>query len=116
MVNDAGGAVGPDLSHVAGRLARRDLLESIVLPNSKIAEGFATISVTTKDGDTLTGTLQSETATELTLKDPEGGQLIKVKKSDIDSRTAPSTAMPPMDEMLNPREVRHVVEYLSTLK
>ena len=116
MVNNAGGAVGPDLSHVASRLVRRDLLESVVNPNAKIAEGFATISVTTKDGDTLTGTLVAETAGELSLKDPETGQLTKIKKSDVESKTAPTSAMPPMAEVLSPREIRHVVEYLTTLK
>jgi quinoprotein glucose dehydrogenase len=116
MVNNIGGQVGPDLSHVATRLKRRDLLESVVLPNNKIAEGFATISVTTKDGDTQTGTLQSESATELTLKDPETHELIKIKKTNIDSRTAPTSAMPPMAEVLSPQEIRHVIEYLSTLK
>jgi putative heme-binding domain-containing protein len=114
-VGGVGGNVGPDLSHVAGRLSRRDLLESIVLPNAKIAQGFATVSVTTKEGDTLTGTIQSETPTELTLKDADG-QVQTIRKAEIESQTAPSSAMPPMTEVLKPREVRHVVEYLSTLK
>ena len=115
LVNNVGGNVGPDLTHVASRLPRTELLESVVAPNAKIAEGFATISVTTRDGDTLTGTLQSETAAELTLRDADG-QLLKLKKSEIDSRTAPTTAMPVMTELLNRREIRDVVEYLSTLK
>lgn len=116
MVNNLGGQVGPDLTHVASRLQRRDLLESVVLPNNKIAEGFATISVTTKDGDTQTGTLQGETADAITLKDPETHEQIKIKKSEVESRTAPTSAMPPMAEVLSPEEIRHVVEYLSTLK
>jgi putative heme-binding domain-containing protein len=110
-----GGSVGPDLSHVASRMARRDLLESIVTPNAKIAEGFGTISVTTKDGDTTTGTVQKETPTELTLKGDDG-QVVAIKISDIESRTKPSSAMPPMADVLKPGEIRHVVEYLNTLK
>jgi quinoprotein glucose dehydrogenase len=115
LVNGSGGNVGPDLSHVATRLPRRDLLESIVSPNAKIAEGYATISVTTKDNDTITGTIQSQSAAELTLKDPDG-QLIHFKTADIESKTAPTTAMPVMSEVLTDREIRHIVEYLSTLK
>ncbi|MDB5320172.1 MAG: hypothetical protein JWN40_1803 [Phycisphaerales bacterium] len=115
IVNNSGGNVGPDLSHVASRLPRLKLLESIVYPQGEIAPGYATISVTTKDGETFTGTVQSETPTEIVLKDPEG-QLQKIKTSDIESRTAPSTAMPPMAEVLKPREIRDVVEYLTTLK
>jgi len=115
QVAGLGGNVGPDLSHVASRLARRDLLESIVIPNAKIAEGFATISVTTRDGDTTTGTLQKESPTELTLKGDDG-QIVVIKKADVDSRTKPSSAMPPMTEVLKADEIRHVVEYLSGLK
>jgi putative heme-binding domain-containing protein len=115
MVGGLGGAVGPDLSHVASRLARRDLLESIVSPNAKIAEGFATISVTTKDGDTTTGTLQKQTPTELTLKGDDG-EIVVIKAADVESRTKPSSAMPPMSEVLKAGEIRHVVEYLSGLK
>jgi quinoprotein glucose dehydrogenase len=114
-VNNSGGNVGPDLSHVAARLPRLKLLESIVYPQGEIAAGYATISVTNKEGDTLTGTVQSESPTEVVLKDADG-QLLKIKTADIESRTAPSTAMPPMAEILKPREVRDVVEYLSTLK
>jgi putative heme-binding domain-containing protein len=115
LVGGLGGNVGPDLSHVASRLVRQELLESIVNPNAKIAEGFGTISVTTKDGDTTTGTVQNETPTQLTLKGDDG-QVVVIKASEIESRTKPSSAMPPMAEVLKPGEIRHVVQYLSTLK
>jgi putative membrane-bound dehydrogenase-like protein len=115
IVDNGGGNVGPDLTHVASRLPRLKLLESIVHPQGEIAAGFATISVTNKEGDTLTGTIQSENSSELILKDPDG-QLLRIKKTEIDSRTAPTTAMPVMSEVLKPREIRDVVQYLSTLK
>ncbi|HSI33376.1 MAG TPA: HEAT repeat domain-containing protein [Tepidisphaeraceae bacterium] len=110
-----GAAVGPDLSKVAARLPRADLLQSIVDPNAKIADGFATVTVTTTDGDSVTGLVLSESPTELVLKDAEG-QTQKLKKSDIDFRGKPSSAMPPMHEVMKPREIRDVIEYLSTLK
>jgi quinoprotein glucose dehydrogenase len=115
LVGGVGGAVGPDLTHVASRLSRKELLESIVSPNAKIAEGFATISVTTKEGDTVTGTLQKETPEGLTLK-ADDGEVVTIKAADVESRTKPSSGMPPMGEVLKAGEIRHVVEYLSTLK
>ncbi|HYE19568.1 MAG TPA: HEAT repeat domain-containing protein [Tepidisphaeraceae bacterium] len=110
-----GAAVGPDLSKIAVRLPRPELLQSIVDPNARIAEGFATVTVTTTDGDSHTGLVLSESPTELVLKDAEG-QTQKIKKSDIDFRGKPSSAMPPMHEVMKPREIRNVIEYLSTLK
>jgi putative heme-binding domain-containing protein len=115
VVDGVGGNVGPDLSHVASRLARRDLLESIVSPNANIAEGFGTISVTTKDGDTVTGTLQKETAEGLVMKGDDG-EVVTIKAAEVESRTKPSSAMPPMGEVLRAGEIRDVVEFLSTLK
>jgi quinoprotein glucose dehydrogenase len=64
-----GGHAGPSLEGVAKRHDRRGLLQSLVDPNAKVAEGFGTTS-----------------------------------------------AMPAMDALLTPREIRDVVAYLSTLK
>jgi putative membrane-bound dehydrogenase-like protein len=115
LVHGSGGAVGPDLSTIGARLDRRKLLQSIVDPAAEIAHGFQQVSVTTKDGDTITGTIQKEDATAMTLK-ADDGETITIKAADIESRTNPSSGMPPMGDVLNRREIRHVVEYLTTLK
>jgi putative heme-binding domain-containing protein len=114
-IGGVGGNVGPDLSHVASRLPRRELLESVVSPNAKIVEGYGTISVTTKDGDTVTGTLQKETADSVTLKSDDG-EIVTIKAADVQWRTKPSSAMPAQGDVLKARGVRDVVEFLSTLK
>jgi putative heme-binding domain-containing protein len=100
---------------VASRLPRRELLESVVSPNAKIVEGYGTISVTTKDGDTVTGTLQKETADSVTLKSDDG-EIVTIKAADVQWRTKPSSAMPAQGDVLKARGVRDVVEFLSTLK
>ena len=52
-----GGEVGPELSGVGARLSRADLLESIVNPNKKIAQGFESVVIATGDGKVHTTTL-----------------------------------------------------------
>ena len=47
--------VGPDLTHVASRLGRRDLLEAILEPSKAIAQNFHTDKITLNDGRILTG-------------------------------------------------------------
>jgi quinoprotein glucose dehydrogenase len=44
------------------------------------------------------------------------GTLQRIAKTDIADRTNPVSAMPPMGLILKPREIRDLVEFLSTLK
>jgi quinoprotein glucose dehydrogenase len=114
-VGGEGAEVGPDLSKVSARLSREKLLASMILPNQELAKGYALIVVTLKDGKTFSGNVENETATELPLRGADGS-LVKIDKATIANRTVAASMMPPMDAMLTPREIRDVIEYLTTLK
>ena len=62
-----GGAVGPDLSAVAGRFSRHDLLEAILLPSKVVSDQFQNSTLVLKNGDELTGRILAETTETLTL-------------------------------------------------
>ena len=69
-----------------------------------------------KNGDVQAGMLQSENDQEIVLQIP-GTPLLTLKKSEIKSRdTAPSGMPPNMAELLTKREIRDLVEYVSSLK
>lgn len=53
--NNEGGAVGPDLSTVAGKYSPRDLLRNILDPNLEISDQYAQMEVTLKDGNKVYG-------------------------------------------------------------
>jgi quinoprotein glucose dehydrogenase len=108
-----GNNVGPNLSGVASRLSREQLLEALVDPSARIAPGFGPVQLTLKSGKKLFGTLKDETATHVVV-DAGGDQ--RVPKTDIAQRTNGPSAMPSMATLLSRREIRDVVEYLSTLK
>ena len=110
-----GAEVGPDLSKVGKRLSREKLLESMILPNQELAKGFALIVVTLKDGTNFSGNVENESATELQLRGADG-VLAKIDKAKIANRTVAASMMSAMDTMLTQREIRDVIEYLSTLK
>jgi quinoprotein glucose dehydrogenase len=115
-INGQGGDVGPDLSKVGAQKDRHYLLESMVLPNKQIAQGFDSVIVVLKDGDSQAGVLKSETPETLVLNSPENG-LVTIKKSDIQSRKAALSPMPEgLGQILSKRDLRNLVEYLSTLK
>lgn len=62
-----GGVNGPDLTGVASRFGRRDLLEHTLDPSKVVAENYRNISVTTKAGVIMDGRLLAENDQSLTL-------------------------------------------------
>lgn len=53
--NNEGGAVGPDLTSVAGKYSPRDLLEHILEPSKEISDQYGSTVFTLQDGSTVTG-------------------------------------------------------------
>ena len=48
--NQEGGAIGPDLTSVAGKFSPRDLLESIIEPGKEISDQYGQMIFEMKDG------------------------------------------------------------------
>ena len=108
--------VGPELTKIGATKPREYLLESIIQPNKHIAEGFQTLLVVTKDGASFAGVVKSETDSELTLNSPEDGE-VKIKKSNITTRERGLSSMPEgLGTLLSKRDLRDLVEFLSSLK
>jgi len=115
-VDGKGGDVGPEMRGVATREKREYILESIVDPSAKIAKGFESVAVRTTDGKMFTGILKSEDATKISIM-PGDGKLVTIEKADIKTRkNQEESTMPPLTNVLTKFEIRHLVEYLSTLK
>ena len=85
-----GGGVGPDLTAVSSRFARRDLLESIVEPSKVLSQQFENTTVTLKDGESITGRLVEETPETLVLlPNPlQPDAKIRVEKKKVASKSA----------------------------
>jgi putative heme-binding domain-containing protein len=109
-----GASVGPPLREVAARLTREQILESLIEPSARIAPGFGAVQVTLRNGQSVFGTLREETAAYIVID--AGTAPKRVMKTDIARRTNGPSAMPPMGSLLTRRDIRDVVEYLSTLK
>lgn len=113
-VGGQGGIVGPDLKGISTKHDANYLLESLVAPSAKVAEGYGIVSVTLKDGKTLAGVLQQKTDQTITLL--EGTTVRTIPAGEVQEMSAPMSAMPPMGALLTPRELRDVLAYLQTLK
>ena len=111
-----GGEVGPDLTGVGSRQTREYLLESIVSPDQKIAQGFESVVLATSDGKVVTGVLRGEDAKEIRLMTAEGLP-ITVPKSEVEDRKRGPSAMPAdLVTKLSKTEIRDLIEFLARLK
>lgn len=111
-----GADVGPNLTAVGAALTREQLLQALLEPNARIAPGFGTVSIKLKSGQQVDGTLREETGTHLAVLAGTPPVEQRIANADIAQRTDPVSAMPPLGLILKPREIRDLVEFLTTLK
>ncbi|MEW6155983.1 MAG: PVC-type heme-binding CxxCH protein [Verrucomicrobiota bacterium] len=115
-IKGEGGEVGPDLTGLGAKQTREYILEAILFPNKQIAPGFESVMVTTRSGGVIAGTAKSENDQELVLNSPEDG-IVTIKKSEIARRDRGLSSMPEgITNLISKRDLRNLVEFLSTLK
>lgn len=114
-VGAPGAEVGPPLTGIGSKLTREQLLEALIEPSARIAPGYGMVTLTLTDGHTVSGTLMEERADQLVLKTSDAEPLV-VAKSRISKRENLPSSMPPMGTLLSRREIRDVIEFLSSMK
>ena len=89
QMGDEGLAVGPDLTEVASRFNRRDILDSILEPSRVISDTYETIVVTTTKGTTVAGRLALADyrlpVLRLAVNPLDPDEVVEIPKSDIAS-------------------------------
>ncbi|MEP6672551.1 MAG: hypothetical protein ABJF10_25535 [Chthoniobacter sp.] len=113
-VDGAGGQIGPELTWLRHSVERLHILESIILPNATIAEGFGSALLKLKGGEEIFGVLSSENETDLTVTSITDGKKRRILIADILERTPLPSPMPPQfGQVLSKREIRDLVEFLA---
>jgi len=111
---DAAGGVGPDLTAVASRFQRRDILESIIEPSKVISEQFANTTFRTKD-DTIEGHIVEETADTIIVQ-PNAlkPDHVTIKKADVTARALSKISPMPENlvDILSRDEILDLIAYL----
>ena len=107
-----GGRVGPDLSGIRNQPADTLLLH-ILVPDYEITPGYESYAVQTRDGRTLTGRLESETAGSLTIRDA-AGEAHTVLRTDVASLAAAQGSLMPatFHEVLSSQDLADLIAYL----
>jgi putative heme-binding domain-containing protein len=117
VVGGQGGAIGPELSGIAAKYPKEELIASILYPSARIFSGYETVVVATSDGKVLTGLVKSDNADGLEIQDAEGKR-IKIPKADIEERKTSDLSLMPngIVEGITPQDFADLVAYLETLK
>ncbi len=112
-----GGRVGPDLTKVGTVRSGRDLLESILLPSSTIAQGYDNYQVATKDGRVFNGVIGRQTADAIVLKDSSGAE-VRLGRGEIETLQRQATSLMPegLERNLTATEFRDLLAFLQQLK
>jgi quinoprotein glucose dehydrogenase len=116
QINGDGGEAGPKLTGIGSRQPRSYLLESIIMPNAKIAQGWESVTVSLKDGRSFAGQVKKETDTQIVISNTEDGD-ITLNKSEIKTRNRALSGMPEeFRQILTKDELRDLVEFLASQK
>ncbi|MFA6543269.1 MAG: hypothetical protein WCS99_02515 [Limisphaerales bacterium] len=111
-----GGSVGPDLTGVAGRFGRRELLESILDPSKVIGFQYENTAITKKDGDDAVGMLIDEDDGKVVLvTNPLTQEHAVVLKKDIVRRKL-STVSPMPEGLANILSREEILDLLALLE
>jgi putative heme-binding domain-containing protein len=112
-IGNEGTRLGPELTG-AGKHGARYFLENIIDPDAVIGTDFQVTLVETKDDETITGLLASETSSAITLRTTAGDAV--VPKANVKSRTRGEKSLMPegLLESLSEREQIELLKFLTT--
>ena len=114
-VNGEGGEAGPDLTLIGKEKSKEYLLESVIKPSAHIAAGFDVVTFTLKNGDTETGSLASESPTQIVLKRADNSTVNIDPKQVKERVTAPSSMPEIYTQVMTRAQLRDVVAFLQVL-
>jgi putative heme-binding domain-containing protein len=109
--------LGPDLSQIAKKYTRGQILENILQPSKVIDPKFVAYVVETKDGESHTGFLLSRDSRQLVLKDAAGAE-VKLAMSDVSKVEAQKLSLMPegLLQTLTAQEAADLLEFLASMR
>jgi putative membrane-bound dehydrogenase-like protein len=110
-------AVGPDLTGLAAKYDKAEIVRSVLEPSGRIATGYQPLLLARSDGQVLTGLVRAETDSFLELVDADA-KITRVAKSEIEERRVGDVSLMPtgLVDTLRPYEFADLIAYLVSLK
>ncbi len=109
--------VGPDLTGLALKYDRAELIRSVLEPSDRIATGYQPLLIATTDGQVRAGLLRSETDAAIVLVDADARTWTIVADQVEERRVGDVSIMPVgLVDTLKPEEFADLIAYLGSLK
>ena len=107
--------VGPDLSTIASRFKKRDVLESILWPSKVISDQYRSEMFELKDGKVLSGVIVRENAANVFLRTVESPEKpVAVPKAQIANRAESAVSLMPagLVEGMTQQEISNLLAFV----
>jgi putative heme-binding domain-containing protein len=104
------------LADIGKRYKASELIESILKPSEKIAQGYETQAVLLLSGKVLSGFVVSENGRHIAIRDSQGKTHV-IPRDEIDERSRQQvSAMPEgLASSLDPQQLADLIAYLQSL-
>jgi putative membrane-bound dehydrogenase-like protein len=108
-----GERAGPDLTTIAQRFQKREIVESVLFPSQVISDQYAAKTLVLKDGRTLTG-LVSPSGDDATTVLPSTGEKVTLKNHEIEeTHKSRVSAMP--EDLFNTLSLQEIADLFAFL-
>lgn len=116
-IGDQGGEFGPELTAVGSGLPVELLVEAVLWPHRQVKEGYLATSLTTKDGASVVGYVQSERDGLIVIRDITSRVDTTLPLKQVADRQDAGTIMPAgLTSQLSRTQVADLIAYLASLK
>ena len=107
-----GGRIGPELTGIGAR-PKAEILTEILDPNRSVEANYKLWTVTQKDGESLSGRLDAETATSVEILDTTGTKHVIQRSTIAKLESSGQSIMPGGFEQLPAQDLTDLLEYLA---
>lgn len=111
-IGDIGVNVAPDISDSRTKQPEQ-ILADVLQPNRAIDNNYVSYSVVTVDGQTLTGIISADTATSITLRQPEN-KSVTLLRTDIEEMRSNGVSLMPegLEKTIPPQDMADLIAFI----
>jgi putative heme-binding domain-containing protein len=115
QIGYVGGKLGPELSSIGRTRTRRDLVEAIVYPSLRMAQGYNPIRIRTVDDEVFNGLLSKQTDTHIELL-CGADKISRIEKSEIEEQSESKQSVMPsgLDQQISLNDFADLLAFLES--
>ncbi|RCS40559.1 heme-binding protein [Bremerella cremea] len=116
-MGSVGEAIGPDLTDIANRFQKKQILESVLFPSHVISDQYATKQLLTVDGKVLSGLVSTSPSGNYVVIDSQGNKF-EVLLEDVEEMSPSKVSIMPSGllDQLTAEEIGDLMTYLKANK